>query len=220
MTLVVPNTPDYQTFLADWPNTLAQEGPYPNDWTNPKNFSNTPGDPGGATMDGIIQTEYNLFRVAQGEPVQSVRLITQTEGAYIYYSRYWLPHCPSVPSGLKLSLFDSNVNEGPGEGTRILQFAVGANVDGVWGPETNKAVAAITNVVAVINAFTARREAVYQETSGFGRFGADWIRRAVEIGRQSLALATPQQPKLALEPKGDAFRHVPRASFYMPGSVV
>ena len=36
-------------FLACWPDTLAQEDPYPNDWSNPANWSDTPGDPGGAT---------------------------------------------------------------------------------------------------------------------------------------------------------------------------
>ena len=71
-------------FLACWPDVLAQEGPYPNDWSNPANFSDTPGDPGGATRDGIIQTEYNLYLQANHWPGRSVRNITYAQGETIY----------------------------------------------------------------------------------------------------------------------------------------
>jgi lysozyme family protein len=53
-------------FLACMPFILKEEGGY----------SNTPGDHGGATDDGIIQREYSVFRHSNGLPLQSVKLIT------------------------------------------------------------------------------------------------------------------------------------------------
>lgn len=175
-------------FLACLPYTLAQECPRPNDWSNPANFSDDPHDPGGATMCGITQGEYNAYRNSLHEPEQDVQQITQSEGQAIYQANYWRPHCPQLPIGLDLSFFDSSVNMGMKQATEILQFALEIAVDGVWGPQTAGAVAGITDVDGVINAFTAQREAVYRSFSTFQYFGADWIRRATEIGEESIQM--------------------------------
>ena len=207
--------PDLTRFLACWPNTLAQEAPFPKDWSNPHNFSNDPGDPGGKTMDGIIQTEYDHYCRTHGLPQVDVRNITKDQGQDIYYNEFWLPHCPNVPVGLDLQLFDANVNEGIGEGVRILQVALGVKNDGIWGPATEGAINAIKNLMNVIELFTARRKVVYRETSGFDRFGGDWIRRATEIGDESLHMASGGHPADALFTPGITQR-VPRAMLYMP----
>lgn len=193
-------------FLACWPDTLAQEDPYPNDWSNLANYSNTPGDPGGATMDGIIQTEYDLYRRSNGLPTRPVQNITQAEGEAIYLNNYWLPNVASLPAGLDLCVFDSNVNMGPREGTMILQHALGIPVDGIWGPQTAAAVAAITSVASVINVYTARREAVYRSFGGFAEFGGDWIRRARTIGSQSAAMAGAATVKLSPPKRAPKFQ--------------
>jgi lysozyme family protein len=91
--------------------------------------------------------------------------------------------------GLDLSFFDTSVNMGPEEATRILQVALGISDDGVWGPQTAGAAAGITSVVDVITAFTARRQAVYESFATFKYFGADWTRRTSEIGDESAAMA-------------------------------
>jgi lysozyme family protein len=175
-------------FLACLPFTLAQECPIPYDWSNPENFSNDAHDPGGETMCGIIQREYDAYRKSKGLPTRDVRNLTQDEGEDIYLNSYWLPHCPSLPIGLALCLFDANVNEGSTEGTKILQFALGIVNDGDWGSETAAAVAAISDLQNIIVGFTARRETVYREMRGFQYFGKDWLRRASEIGRQALKM--------------------------------
>lgn len=177
-------------FLLCLPDTLAQEAPFPRDWTNKRNFSNTPGDPGGATMDGIIQSEFNRYCDENHLAHTSVINITQTEGYTIYWQSYWLPRCPGLKPGANLVYFDTNVNEGPGEATKILQVALGISNDGIWGPATQAAVDGISDVVTFIQAFTARREAVYRMLPGFGEFGTDWIRRSVEIGNQAQAMVT------------------------------
>ena len=173
-------------FLAWLPNTLAQECPYPSQWGNPRNFSNDPGDPGGKTMDGIIQVEYDRFRTQRGLPRQDVRQITEAEGDDIYYSNYWLPYCPELPIGLDGEFFDTAVNEGVVEAVKILQYALGIANDGKWGAQTDAAVKAISSVKTAILAFAHRRQAVYEMSRGFTRFGADWTRRTTEIEQAAL----------------------------------
>lgn len=170
------------------PYTLAQEAPYPNDWTNPHNFSNDAHDPGGKTYMGIIQREYDAYRKSKNLPTQDIRKITQAEGEDIYRDSYWLPDCPNLPAGLDMCFFDSAVNEGVTEAVKILQFSIGIANDGDWGPLTTKAVAGCTNVAGAINNFTARRETVYQEMPGFKYFGDDWIRRSKSIGATALTM--------------------------------
>lgn len=181
-------------FLAILPASLAQEAPYPSNWGSPRNFSNTPGDPGGATMMGIIQTEYDTWRVQHHLPRQPVRKITEDEGDQIYYSNYYLPYCPELPVGLDQEFFDTNVNEGVGESIRILQVSLGIVSDGIWGPQTDKAVKGIQNVPAVIKAFAARRAVVYTKTRGFTEFGRDWLRRTTEIETASMGEYTEAVP--------------------------
>lgn len=179
-------------FLTIWPYTLAQECPYPNDWSNPANFSDTPGDPGGATMCGIIQSEYNVYLQANRLPLQSVRLITKPQGETIYYNNYFLPHCPVLPVGLDLGFFDESVNTGATEAVRVLQVALNISDDGIWGPQTLGAVEGLNTtelIQAAVEAFTARRLEVYKSLPDFAEFGTDWTRRTEQIGAASLTMA-------------------------------
>ena len=91
---------------------------------------------------------------------------------------------------------------GPGEGIAILQHAIGGiSVDGIWGPQTDAAVSSLApsgvSLLSVIEAYTARREAVYRSFAGFGEFGGDWIRRAQTIGSQAAAMAGGSALKLS-----------------------
>lgn len=206
---------DLTRFLACWPNTLAQECPFPNDWSNARNFSNDPHDPGGATMDGIIQAEFDDYCNKHDLVHTSVRNISKQQGQDIYVNNFWLPHCPILPVGLDMNYFDTDVNMGGKEATRILQVALGVPNDGVWGPQTQAAVSGITDVPRVVQAFTDRRKVVYAELSGFPYFGKDWIRRANEIGSTATRMALGQPSLPQLQPPGALVR-VPRAKWYLP----
>ena len=187
MAVVPPTDPE---FLRCFPLTLAQEDPDPTNWSDPKNFSDDPRDPGGATMGGVIQSEYNIYLKSQGLPQTSVRNITEAQGQDIYFHSYWLPHCPSLLPGMNLCIYDSCVNMGPTEATKILQVTLGLTNDGVWGPQTAARAAALGpgNIVPAIELFTKRREEVYRMMPDFKDFGTDWIRRAQQIGQQALAM--------------------------------
>lgn len=171
-------------FLACMPFIIQEEG---------TTFSNTPGDHGGATRYGIIQTEYNIYRHSNGLPLQSVNLISADEYNTIYWQSYWQPHCPALPNGLDLSVFNINVNGGTGRGTRLLQQCLGLGVDGVWGPKTNAAVAVIENVVPVIEMFHADERVFYQEIINYNpsqqKFASDWFGRNDRCEALSLKMA-------------------------------
>jgi lysozyme family protein len=152
------------------------------------NYSDDRGDPGGKTMCGIIQREYDHFRKSRRLPVRDVRLIQEWEGHTIYYSWYWLPHCPDLPAGLNLSFFDSSVNMGTVEAIRILQRTIGLPPDGLWGPKTAAEVALTPASAAVINTFAEHRLAAYKEIHTFHLFGHGWTARTERIRKASLGM--------------------------------
>ena len=171
------------------PLMLRQECPFPDDWSNPKNFSHDRHDPGGATMCGIIQREYDVWRKGHGLPTQPVNECTEGEGTAIYRICYWLPHCPMLPPGLDLSFLDAAVNMGTTEAIRILQWSLQIANDGKWGQQTSAAVTLSFNrTPQIIADFTARRHKVYREMPGYQYFHVDWERRATEIGQQSMKM--------------------------------
>jgi lysozyme family protein len=198
---------DDPRFLACLPYTLAQECPHPDNWTNPANFSNDAHDPGGKTMCGIIQREYDAWRKNQGLTTRDVRQLTKDEGYAIYAANYWLPECPKLPAGLDLQFFDEAVNAGPFEATKVLQCILGVTIDGEWGPATDRAVSGITISPTIVKAFTTRRLAVYQQMNGFRYFGRDWIMRTQTIGAAALKMigmpAAP--PALPTAPPAPAY---------------
>jgi lysozyme family protein len=158
-------------FTACMPFILQEEGGY----------SNTPGDHGGATNFGIIQSEYNVYRFTNKLPLQSVKLISVAEYTAIYWQSYWMPHCPMLSAGLDLSVFNINVNGGPARGTKLLQQCLGLGVDGIWGNATEDAVSKITNPATVIMQFHAYERAFYQAIIDHDpsqqKFASDWFGR-------------------------------------------
>jgi lysozyme family protein len=165
-------------FEACLPDTLRQEGGYSNDAH----------DPGGMTMEGIIQREYDLKRKQWNLPTQWVKKISADEMRTIYFTDYWLPHCPDLPAGLDLEFFDLCVNGGPHRAIVTLQRALSIGDDGQWGPQTHNAV---TNLIAngshakAINDFKTERERFYRSLGTFRFFGKDWIRRSEEIAQEA-----------------------------------
>ena len=179
-------------YAACFDLSLAQECPFPKDWGNARNFSDTPGDSGGATMCGVTQREYDVWRKSQGEPTQDVRKITRGEALLLEHQSYWLPHCGLLPNGLDLQHFDTSLNEGPHAALLVLQDALNVQADGVWGPLTASAVTQ-ANIVALVQRYTLARHAAYARIvsshPGDAKFEKDWFRRCTQIGNSALLMA-------------------------------
>lgn len=170
------------------PDMLVQEGGYSNDAH----------DPGGMTMFGIIQREYDADRRAWGLPTQWVNKISPDEYRTIYYTKYWLPHCPDLPAGLDLEFFDLCVNGGPHRAIVTLQRVLAIPADGQWGPQTADAVTTLQAAGFprdAIVAYRDQREAFYHSLGTFRFFGKGWIRRSEEIEKQAEAMDTDSVDK-------------------------
>jgi lysozyme family protein len=101
-------------------------------------FSDNPDDHGGATNFGIIQTEYDRFRRANGLACQSVRFILQTEVRAIYKASYWSEiHGDYVEMPLCMVLFDTAVNNGVGRAIEFLNEYCGLGKSMVWTAQTS-----------------------------------------------------------------------------------
>lgn len=107
---------NFETCLAV---TLKWEGGY----------SNHPDDPGGPTMRGIIQREYDAWRKKQGKSKRPVRQLEEAELRAIYRTEYWdAMGCDGLPAGLDLCVFDAAVNSGVGRAKTWL--AASRDIDG------------------------------------------------------------------------------------------
>jgi lysozyme family protein len=179
------------------PFTLAQECPYPDDWsriTGPGlhgtgNYSDDAGDKGGPTMCGITHIEYNLWRKGHGLLTQDVRKMPQEEGYAIYRVSYWEPHCSNLAPGVDLFFFDTSVNMGSNRAVKLLQASLGVTPDGDWGPKTSAAMLLVKSWPAIIKDEQGLRAKTYESFGAFRLFGQDWLRRDQEIGAEALKMA-------------------------------
>ena len=158
--------------------------------------SNNPKDPGGLTNKGITLRTYVRY---YNESMSSVNLseykrkllnITDEEVQEIYYRNYWVESFSyRLPVGVDYIIFDLAVNSGPSKAIRILQKAVGAGVDGEYGPQTSKKMLEYVNekgVVSLINEIRQLREKYYRSLSTFGTFGRGWLNRLGRVYKYAL----------------------------------
>jgi lysozyme family protein len=121
-----------------------------------------PDDPGGRTNKGVTQKTYDDWRARQGLASRHVRSIEDAEVETIYATGYWVPpRCDILQRQLDLVQFDTAVNMGPGRAVRLLQAALDCDVDGAFGPQTERA-AAGCDLADTIIAYCDGREAYYR----------------------------------------------------------
>jgi lysozyme family protein len=129
-------------------------------------YADHPADPGGATDKGVTERVYDDWRRRQGLPERAVRQLEDAEMRGIYEAGYWLPpRCDLLQRQLDLVQFDTAVNMGAGRAVRMLQGALGCDVDGDFGSATRAAAEACrlgTTIIACCDA----REAYYRRLAG------------------------------------------------------
>jgi lysozyme family protein len=128
---------------------------------NEGGYSNNPADPGGSTMKGVTQKEYDSYRAKQGDSYRDVRLISDEELWDIYYILYWLPMNLDIinDDDLVLQVYDMGVNAGIRTSIKILQRLVGVTDDGYIGQETNRAIKEYNG--DILEDFKKRRKLFY-----------------------------------------------------------
>lgn len=149
-------------------------------------YSDDPYDPGGKTMHGIIQSEYDRYRRSKGLPTRWVKLIEKQEELEIYKAGYWdKVNADDLPVGVDLVMFDYAVNSGPGRAIMTAQAALGLPVDGVLGPKTMQALQS-GNPTETIHKIMDARLAFLQRLNTWWRFGVGWSRRCAGIRHAAL----------------------------------
>ena len=170
-------TPSGDRFAICLERVLAAEG----------GFANDPADPGGATKFGITRANLQDWR---GAPVHEadVRALTLAEAAAIYRARYWdAMRCGILPTGIDLMVFDCGVHAGVSQSVKFLQRATGAVVDGILGPQTAAAAAALPSR-EVIQRLAALRLGFCRSLPTWARFGKGWTRRIETMKKAALAM--------------------------------
>lgn len=146
-------------------------------------YSEDPYDPGGPTNFGITLGEFvrdkgvaltsDNFAALKAE----LKAISRTSVRRIYRENYWqAADCQALPDALAVFHFDAAVNQGVFGAARMLQQAVGADIDGEIGPLTLSGVAAMSVPDALARYAEARRQH-YRSLSTFWRFGRGWLSR-------------------------------------------
>ncbi len=168
-------------------HVLKQEGGYTNDAY----------DPGGPTNLGITLADLARFRGLAPTPdlATAVKALTAADVAPIYRAFYWAPcHAPQLPPALALFHFDAAVNHGLGAAGRMLQHALGVDIDGDIGPLT-LAAAASADPSATLAIYAGIRRDRYRALSTFWRFGRGWLARVDATLAAAQPLISPHYPQ-------------------------
>lgn len=165
-------------------------------------FTDDPHDPGGPTNRGITLKVYAAWRGrkltsrSRARLKAELRRIPAETVRAIYHKRYWVPaHCAEMAPPLALFHFDAAVNHGVTGAMRLLQEAVGTDVDGEIGPLTR---AAITSqpVEETLRRYADARRQRYRALPHFWRFGRGWLNRVGATLNAAFELAAATPPSL------------------------
>ncbi len=151
-------------------------------------FSHHPHDPGGMTNLGVTRAVWEAYT---GRPADeaTMRGLTREAVTPLYRKRYWDScRCDDLPDGIDLCVFDTAVNMGPTEASRILQRSIGLRADGIIGDRT---IAAVVDIPAdgLISDFSAERRGTYKKIRNYKTFGSGWIARANACERVAYRMA-------------------------------
>ena len=140
-------------------------------------YSNHPDDPGGPTMRGIIQREYDAWRKKHGKRPRPVRQIDDEELRTIYRTEYWdTMNCDELPAGFDLCVFDGAVNSGVGRASQWL----------------------LANPTHDIDAYCNTRLEYLQRLGRLWRvFGVGWSRRVASICQEARAMGGRPDTQIA-----------------------
>lgn len=143
------------------PHVLRHEGGYVND----------PVDPGGETNWGITKRNY---------PALDIKHLTKDQAIEIYRKDYWRPIYDEMTDGdAACKLFDMAVNMGHRQAHKLLQRAVGADADGVFGQMTLAAANQCHNLVERLCAQQAEfYNGLVIKRPALQKFLKGWLNRA------------------------------------------
>lgn len=135
-------------------------------------YSDNAADPGGKTRYGVTEAVARKSGYAG-----DMRELPLDFAKRLYFEGYWKPAgCEEWPEAIRFDVFDVAVNSGIGTAIKMVQRAAYAEADGVIGPKTRIAVAAINPLILVARINGARLKYM-TDLPTWETFGKGWARR-------------------------------------------
>jgi lysozyme family protein len=126
---------------------------------------------------------------AAAYPALDIAALTLDAAKAIYRLDYWQRiSADALPADVAELAFDAAVNQGQSAAIRLLQAAAGVTQDGVLGPHTLAALAAMKPDTLFVELW-ARRAVRYANDNQVTTYGLGWFRRLATIGRAALTAA-------------------------------
>jgi Glycosyl hydrolase 108/Predicted Peptidoglycan domain len=139
-------------------------------------------------MQGITLEDFRTYFKKPKATIADLKAITPEQVSDIYMHEYWEGvRADVLKDGVDLSVFDMGVNAGVTRSIKLLQQALGVDVDGILGPHTLKAVYALDAAVLIRRLYTEQLD-FYRSLPGFTYFGKGWTNR--EYGDRAAALSS------------------------------
>jgi lysozyme family protein len=183
-------------------------------------WSNNKRDPGGVTLNGVIQRVDDAYRRNHGlapRPLTAIMngtAVWNKERDAIYRAQYWdAVRGDEVPAGIDMCLFDAAVHSGPFQSVKWLQRGLTAaglyhdQIDGHFGEGTMDALKNHPDNDALVADICARRLGMMQHLDTWDTFGGGWTKRIVNVKAIGQAWATGSvgpQPIASHEDGGNA----------------
>lgn len=159
-------------------------------------YSNHPEDPGGVTLEGVIQRVYDAYRKKKLLPPQA--LVPEMRGTQawiaerneIYRTQYWNTISgDTLPKGVDLVVFDGAVNSGVSQSVKWLQRALGLEAaDGQMGDITKAAVVTSGDPKKLVANICSRRLAFLQQLKTWPTFKKGWTARVANVQNVGMAM--------------------------------
>lgn len=177
-------------------------------------YSNNKRDPGGVTLEGVIQRVYDGYRDRVRRPRRALSRAMQgtvewiEERNAIYRAQYWdAIQGDKLPAGVDVVMLDSATNSGPYQSALWLQRALRMNdVDGHIGQATLAAVHAHPDHDALIADILSRRLGMLQRLDTWKDFGRGWTARIANVKQigQAWAMGSVGPAPVAAHMEGGA----------------
>lgn len=157
-------------FESAFARVIGHEGKFQKDTSDRGNW--TSGKVGVGELKG---TNFGISSMTY--PELDIENLSVEEAKAIYYKDWWVVlGLDKFPSASRFQLFDSAINHGMHNTTRMLQRSVSVKDDGKIGPITMKAVQA-SDLNDLLMGFLAERLDFMTNVSTWGSYGKGWARR-------------------------------------------
>ncbi len=149
-------------------------------------YVNDPEDRGGETKYGVA---------ANANPGVDIARLTWQQALEIYYKKYWIAGgCHLLPARVASIHLDGCINHGVIRASKFLQQIAGVEQDGMVGPGTARAVAAMDEF-EVCDRLAARREEFYHtiviNKPSQAKFLNGWMNRIEGVREYALRAQEP-----------------------------